>query len=81
MPSFAVRYHQLPLAVYREIAAHLQCLPGVKAELVPNRDPEFDYLASQVAYLLVQQESEETQGRLQQILDSYGLWQRSEQEA
>ncbi|MEN9205933.1 MAG: hypothetical protein Q6K70_09015 [Thermostichales cyanobacterium DRC_bins_46] len=49
--------------------------------MVPNRDPEFDYLASQVAYLLVQQESEETQGRLQQILDSYGLWQRSEQEA
>lgn len=75
--SFAVRYHQLPLAVYREIAAHVQCVPGVAVTLHENRDPEFNYLDSQIAYMTVQLAHGETRSRVEQILDHYGLWQQS----
>jgi hypothetical protein len=44
---------RLPLAVYREIAAHLQLLPGVSVTLLPQRSPEFDYLQSQVGGLAI----------------------------
>jgi hypothetical protein len=47
---------QLPLAVYREIAAHLRQVPGVDTSLIMRsleHDPEekFDYYQSQVAAL------------------------------
>jgi len=80
MAVFAVRYRHLPLAVYREIAAHLQCISGVKTQLVESQDPEFNYLSSQIAFMVVQQESEESQIRVKQVLDSYGLWQQSDHE-
>jgi hypothetical protein len=44
---------RLPLAVYREIAAHLQLLPGVSVTLLPQRSPDFDYLQSQVGGLAI----------------------------
>lgn len=44
---------RLPLAVYREIAAQLQLLPGVSVTLLPQRSPEFDYLQSQVGGLAI----------------------------
>jgi len=78
MAAFAVRYHHLPLAVYREIAAHLQCIDGVTTELVPSQDPEFHYLKSQVAFMVVRQDCETIQPRVKQVLDSYGLWQQSD---
>ena len=48
-----VEFHNLPLAVYREIAAHLSQLEGVIVELIPQSSPEFDYNQSQIAGLWV----------------------------
>lgn len=49
---------QLPLAVYREVAAHLRQLEGVDANLIMrsiDHDPaeKFDYYQSQVAALQI----------------------------
>lgn len=43
---------RLPLAIYREIVAHLHQVPGIEAGLIPQQSQEFDYLQSQVAGLL-----------------------------
>ncbi|CCH66963.1 hypothetical protein RINTHH_8080 [Richelia intracellularis HH01] len=48
-----VEFHNLPLAIYREIAAHLSQLEGVIVELIPQSSPEFDYNQSQIAGLWV----------------------------
>jgi hypothetical protein len=47
---------QLPLAVYREVAAHLRQVPGVDTSLImrslePDPQEKFDYYQSQVAAL------------------------------
>ncbi|MEY2985033.1 MAG: hypothetical protein RLZZ568_1650 [Cyanobacteriota bacterium] len=44
-------YQNLPLAVYREIAAHLQQVEGVVTELLPATERQFDYAHSQVGGL------------------------------
>ncbi len=41
----------LPLAVYREVAAHLRQVEGVQVELLPQLSPTFDYTASQTGGL------------------------------
>ncbi len=41
----------LPLAVYREVAAHLRQVEGVQVDLLPQLSPTFDYLASQIGGL------------------------------
>ncbi len=46
-----IHNHQLPLAVYREVAAHLQQLEGIAVDfLVPN-DRSFSYTESQLGGL------------------------------
>lgn len=47
---------RLPLAVYREIAAHLQAIDGVRTGLLPQTSREFDYLQSQVGGLWIETE-------------------------
>lgn len=47
-------YPQLPLAVYREMAAHLQQVSGVTATLMPPNFDQFDYYQSQVGGLQLQ---------------------------
>lgn len=49
-----VIFDNLPLAVYREIAAHLRQVTGVQADLVPLVSDRFDYAQSQVGYLALQ---------------------------
>ncbi|WP_052128776.1 hypothetical protein [Neosynechococcus sphagnicola] len=44
----------LPLAVYRELAAHLQQVVGVSVVLVPQSSEQFDYSQSQVASLQIE---------------------------
>ncbi len=61
----------LPLAVYRELAAHLRQLPGVVAEVVMSGPGLFDYQASQVKQLIVRYQAELSQ-QVDQILDYYG---------
>jgi hypothetical protein len=47
----ALACDRLPLASYREIAAHLNLVPGVSVQLLPQTSQEFDYLQSQVGGL------------------------------
>lgn len=74
---------RLPLAVYREVAAHLRQIGGVSVELLPASAEAFDYLQSQVGGLLVSYPiapGETTAPRLEAILAYYslrhGVWQR-----
>ncbi|MEO0947332.1 MAG: hypothetical protein AAFY11_04160 [Cyanobacteria bacterium J06641_5] len=74
---------RLPLAVYREIAAHLQQVHGVVVEILPQTAREFDYLQSQVGGILlcypISLDASEVQN-LEAILASYanryGDWVR-----
>lgn len=49
-----IRFPNLSLAVYREIAAHLSQVEGVKINLLPASSPEFNYSYSQVESLQIQ---------------------------
>ena len=70
---------QLPLAVYREVAAHLRQVTGVDADLImrsiePDPEAKFDYYQSQVAALKIVYGSEVTladKQRVSEILDYY----------
>ncbi|XTZ20122.1 MAG: hypothetical protein ACQZ3M_00940 [cyanobacterium endosymbiont of Rhopalodia fuxianensis] len=69
-----ITYPNLPLAVYRELAAHLQQVEGVTTELIPQQSEQFDYTQSQVESLLVQYPSSlniPEKHHIQKILDYY----------
>ncbi|GAB4134606.1 MAG: hypothetical protein Fur0046_06610 [Cyanobacteria bacterium J069] len=72
---------QLPLAVYREVAAHLRQVPGVSVVLLPQTASEFDYRQSQVGGLEIENGTG-TAGAQQQVerilnhyADRFGTWQ------
>lgn len=78
--KYQVRCSGLPLAVYREVAAHLSQVDGVKTGLVSQRSSQFDYNQSQVESLWVQVlDAASSQVRVEQILayygDRYGAWE------
>ncbi|NJL86326.1 MAG: hypothetical protein HC886_10675 [Leptolyngbyaceae cyanobacterium SM1_1_3] len=80
--QFQLRCPQLPLAVYREVAAHLRQLDRVETGLLPQTSQKFDYLQSQVGGLWIRYpaESAETfQAQVEEILgyygDRYGAWE------
>jgi hypothetical protein len=70
---------QLPLAVYREVSAHLRQVEGVDASLILrplNHDPaeKFDYYQSQVAALQIDYSEnidELARQQVKEILDYY----------
>ncbi|MGP0127853.1 MAG: hypothetical protein ACTMUB_00905 [cyanobacterium endosymbiont of Rhopalodia musculus] len=69
-----IAYPNLPLAVYRELAAHLQQIEGVTTELIPQQSEQFDYAQSQVETLLIQYPSSLDileKHQIQIILDYY----------
>ena len=69
-----ITYPNLPLAVYRELAAHLQQVEGVTTELIPQRSEQFDYAQSQVKTLLIQYPSSlevPRKHQIRRILDYY----------
>ncbi|NJL01493.1 MAG: hypothetical protein HC838_15895 [Spirulinaceae cyanobacterium RM2_2_10] len=70
---------RLPLAVYREVAAHLRQVAGVEVELLTQTSSQFDYLASQIEALQLSYPTA-VRDRLNAILDYYaqrhGAWQR-----
>ncbi|HEY9617717.1 MAG TPA: hypothetical protein V6C64_12795 [Microcoleaceae cyanobacterium] len=74
----------MPLAIYREVAAHLGLVAGVQTELLPQQSSQFDYNLSQIDSLQIDYpESEPTcQAQVQQILayysDRYGAWETIE---
>ena len=80
--KYSIRCASLPLAIYREVAAHLQQVEGVQVELVPQQSQQFDYQLSQIDRLQIQYPqnvSSATQQRVEQILayysDRYGHWE------
>ena len=77
---------KLPLAVYREIAAHLRQVTGVEVGLLPQRSANFDYAQSQVGGILIRYTAEADAGsqqRIEQILayyaNRYGDWEAVQQ--
>ncbi|HIK31997.1 MAG TPA: hypothetical protein IGS17_00965 [Oscillatoriales cyanobacterium M59_W2019_021] len=71
----------LPLAVYREVAAHLRQVDGVDTALTEQSSEQFDYAHSQVGALLIQyppHADEKLRERVDRILayygDRYGEW-------
>ena len=44
-------YPQMPLAIYRELASHLQQVQGVETHLTPQQFQQFDYHQSQIGSL------------------------------
>ena len=77
LKRYAVRYDSMPLMVYREVAAHLACIPGVEAELEWRKDPIFRYSDSQIEALQIRQEADADPEQVQRVLDHYGTWQYS----
>ncbi|MBU7584872.1 MAG: hypothetical protein KAF91_18500 [Nostoc sp. TH1S01] len=64
----------LPLAVYREIAAHLRQVEGVEAGLIPQSSQQFDYNQSQINGLWISWSPNSrpaSRQRVQQILAYY----------
>lgn len=69
-----VEFVGLPLAVYREIAAHLRQVEGVEVSLIPQSSPQFDYAQSQIDSLSIcwtGNSNAESRQRVQQILAYY----------
>ncbi|MGK7945848.1 MAG: hypothetical protein AB4058_15405 [Microcystaceae cyanobacterium] len=69
-----ITYPNLPLAVYRELSAHLQQIEGVTVELLPQDAPSFHYAQSQIKALLLnapESLSETQQDQIKSILDYY----------
>nr|WP_040553622.1 hypothetical protein [Cylindrospermopsis raciborskii] len=66
-----IEFPYLPLAVYREIAAHLCQVKGVDVQLVTQTSLEFDYYQSQIKSLCISWQSDSNLQRIQQILEYY----------
>ena len=74
METKEIEFAGLPLAVYREIAAHLRQVEGVEVDLIPQSSQQFDYNQSQIAGLSLSwtaNSSLENRQRVNQILAYY----------
>jgi hypothetical protein len=84
--NYRIRIAELPLAVYREVAAHLCQVDGVQTELVPQTSQQFDYQLSQIDSLWIYRPDDaKAEKRVSQILayysDRYGAWESVEPSA
>ncbi|MDJ0662210.1 MAG: hypothetical protein QNJ42_22390 [Crocosphaera sp.] len=69
-----ITYSNLPLAIYRELAAHLRQIEGVAIELIPQQSQQFDYAQSQINHLEMSYPltlSSADKQRLEDILNYY----------
>lgn len=69
-----VVYPQLPLAIYREIAAHLSQIAGVSVTTLPQQAQDFDYYQSQIGGLSIEYNQDldsASLALLNQILEYY----------
>ncbi|MEH2422042.1 MAG: hypothetical protein V7K48_14295 [Nostoc sp.] len=69
-----IEFAGLPLAVYREIAAHLHQVEGVEVDLIPQSSQQFDYNQSQIGGLSISwtaNSGSENRQRVNQILAYY----------
>ena len=80
---YLVRCVTLPLAVYREVAAHLTQVDGVSTELELQTADQFDYAKSQIGGLRIEfpvTDRDTCVAQVEQILayyaDRYSPWER-----
>ncbi|BCL33804.1 hypothetical protein [Nostoc sp. MS1] len=69
-----IEFAGLPLAVYREIAAHLRQVEGVEVSLIPQSSSQFDYYQSQIESISLcwtEKANSESRQRVEQILSFY----------
>ncbi|MEB3122275.1 MAG: hypothetical protein VKL41_13750 [Snowella sp.] len=78
-----IAYPQLPLAVYREISAHLQQVESVKTVLISQASTQFDYAQSQIEAVQIEypvdlsnQEKQYLEAILEYYSQKYGKYQR-----
>ena len=67
----------IALAMYRELASHIEQIEDVTTELFWQESTEFSYLGSQIGgmWLIYPQSiSSQSQALIQNILDHYGSW-------
>lgn len=76
-------YPNLPLAIYREIAAHLRQVMGIQTLELPQDNPQFDYTRSQIGGLLISYPSDLGEGDralveaiLTHYAERYGSYER-----
>ncbi|NET34713.1 MAG: hypothetical protein F6K19_22250 [Cyanothece sp. SIO1E1] len=73
--QYQLQCPKMPLAVYREVAAHLRQVEGVDTELLPQTSQTFDYLQSQVGGIRIRHAAvtdEAAYHQVEQILAYYG---------
>jgi hypothetical protein len=75
---FRIVYNpDIPLAMYRELASHIEQIEDVNAELFPQESKEFSYLGSQIGGMWLTYPhtlSTESQALIKNILNYYGAW-------
>ncbi|MBD2176784.1 hypothetical protein H6F42_07635 [Pseudanabaena sp. FACHB-1998] len=75
---FRITYSpDIALAMYRELASHLEQIADVNAELFWNESTEFSYLGSQIGGLWLSYPSSipsHSQMLIKNILNHYGSW-------
>jgi hypothetical protein len=83
LQEYDIQCPGLPLAVYREIAAHLRQIELVETDLLPQTAQHFDYSLSQVGWLRIRHPQElpsRDRDQLDQILafyaERFGQWVR-----
>ncbi|WP_069791298.1 hypothetical protein A5482_007345 [Cyanobacterium sp. IPPAS B-1200] len=76
-----IRCDRLPLAIYREVAAHLRQIQGIEVSLLEQTSQEFEYLQSQVGGLLIEydgdlptKENEQLESILAYYASKYNSW-------
>ena len=72
----------ITLAMYRELASHLEQIEDVAAELFWQESTEFSYLGSQIGGLWLsypQTIASQSQALIQNILNHYGTWTSEDQ--
>jgi hypothetical protein len=67
----------ISLAMYRELASHIEQIADVQAELFWQESQEFSYLGSQIGGMWLSHAEimpTESQNLIKNILDHYGTW-------
>ncbi|BAU12799.1 hypothetical protein LEP3755_33300 [Leptolyngbya sp. NIES-3755] len=76
--SYSVQNPTLPLAVYREVAAHLTQVDGVQTRLTPQTSEQFEYTRSQIGSLEIEFADPQARTQVEKILayygDRFGAW-------
>lgn len=62
-----IKIQRPSLARYREMMAHVRQVNGVDAHLLPQTDPNFDYLQSQVGGIVIDYDSALPPAQIQQL--------------